>query len=137
MHEDLFKLDLRISNSGDTIRAKIRLKNLSAVNEYRKIHYTLPEMLKDFVPLNKLDPDWEMRTLFTEAVHFCTLMPFHLRGDGKEERAIALYLTGVKILNEFCQKYDIFAYEERPEWLNINTLSDYLKAKRIWLRRQS
>jgi hypothetical protein len=46
-----------------------------------------------------------MKTMFNEAVHFCSLVPFILDYDGKEERAIVAYYTGVILLNEWCNKY--------------------------------
>jgi hypothetical protein len=46
------------------------------------------------------------RMLFNEAMHFAADMPFHLAQDGVENRAVAIYLTGVKLLNQF-----------RREWL--------------------
>ena len=41
------------------------------------------------------------RMLFNEAMHFAADMPFHLVNDGVEQRAVAIYLTGVKLLNQF------------------------------------
>ena len=39
--------------------------------------------------------------LFNEAMHFCSDMPFHLRNDGREDLSVAIYLTGVRLINEF------------------------------------
>jgi hypothetical protein len=45
------------------------------------------------------------RVRFAEAVHFCADVPFHLKGDGKEDTAVAIYLTGLQLLNEFVDDF--------------------------------
>jgi choline kinase len=127
MHEDLFDIKLRMSN--DVVQAELKIMDMKSLYEYKKICEQFPKLLENFHPLNEMYDNWKMRTLFTEAIHFCTLMPFHLKGDGKEERAIAMYLTGVKILNDLYYNYKLDDYEEHLDWININTLEDYRKAK--------
>ena len=46
-----------------------------------------------------------MKTEFNEAMHFAAVAPFLLDFDGKEERALVAYYTGVILLNEFVEKY--------------------------------
>ena len=46
-----------------------------------------------------------MKTEFNEAMHFSSLVPFILDFDGKEERAVVGYYTGVILLNDFIDKY--------------------------------
>ncbi len=46
-----------------------------------------------------------MKTEFNEAMHFSSLVPFILDFDGKEERALVGYYTGVILLNDFMKKY--------------------------------
>ena len=46
-----------------------------------------------------------MKTEFNECIHFASLIPFLLSYDGKEEKAIAAYLTSVLLLNNFLLKY--------------------------------
>lgn len=49
----------------------------------------------------------EERTLFAEAMHFCTMMPFHLGYDGREDKAVAIYLTGTILFNEACERFGL------------------------------
>lgn len=75
------------------------------------------------------DPLALERTLFAEAMHFCTMMPFHLKDDGKEQKSIAIYLTGVKLLNELFEVFGIKAETStspiqpeswgKQEWRNV------------------
>jgi|GEM_PF-3067469 len=131
MHEDLFNLQLKLTGN-NVIQAELKIIDMKSLYEYKKINEQFPKLLENFHPLNEMYDNWKMRTLFTEAIHFCTLMPFHLKSDGKEERAIAMYLTGVKILNDLYRDYKLDEYKEYLDWININTLEDYRKAKLLW-----
>lgn len=132
MHEDLF--DVKVRLQGSSVTARLEFENIPALSEYKRIHELFPRWLKEYQPLRE-DPYWEMRTLFAEAAHFCSVMPFHLKMDNVEKRAIALYLTGVKLLNEFMEKYKIKEWEEDLSWINVNTSEDYLRAIKL-LRKQ-
>lgn len=46
-----------------------------------------------------------MKTEFNEAMHFASVAPFLLDFDGREERALVAYYTGVCLLNQFVEKY--------------------------------
>jgi len=133
MHEDLFSLKLEFKNN-ETINADLELIDMKSVHEYNRILNHFPRLMDDFNSVSEIYDNWKMRTLFTEAIHFCTVLPFHLKGDGKEARAVALYLTGVKILNEFYRDYKVEDYEEHLEWININTEEDYLNARPVILK---
>src|SRR3989338_1590499 len=47
------------------------------------------------------EPDWELKSLFAQACHFCSMMPFHIKDVAK---AKAIYLQGVILLNEVMVK---------------------------------
>ncbi len=49
------------------------------------------------------DKTWECRSYLMEALHFCTMLPFHIEKSGK--LAVALYCTGVQHLNEWCKNF--------------------------------
>lgn len=83
------------------IEAKTRLYG-DEVEIYGEILCRLPKFLKSFDLIEK-DKHWLTRTLFSEAVHFCTMLPFHFRVDVK--RSIALHLRGIQLLNDFCKRY--------------------------------
>ena len=132
MHEDLFDVKVRVQ--GSNVTARLEFEDIPAFSEYKRIHELFPKWLKEYQPLCE-DPYWEMRTLLAEAAHFCSVMPFHLKMDNVEKRAIALYLTGVKLLNEFVEKYKIKEWEEDLSWINVNTSEDYMRAIKL-LRKQ-
>ena len=76
-----------------------------------------------------------MRTLFAEVGHLCSVVPFHIQGDEKEELAIALYLTGVKLLNDFMFNYAKNNFRKeifRVRYANINTIKDFIQAKKLF-----
>ncbi len=128
IHEDLFNVDLKVKDN--EVIAQFELDENPMLLEYQRLNELFPEWIAKNSPLNR-DPNWEMRTLFSEAAHFCSVMPFHLKMDGVEKRAMALYLTGVKLLNEFAEKYKIEKWKEDLSWINVNTPEDYLRARRL------
>jgi thiamine kinase-like enzyme len=73
---------------------------------YDELERLMPEILqKAYVDtgLANKDPFWKERLLFSLAKIMTNLPIYHLKHDGKEERALALYAEGVKILNDFAQ----------------------------------
>jgi len=71
--------------------------------ECEKIKEKLPDILCQYSsePRDTI----MMKTEFNEAMHFSSLVPFILDFDGKEERAVVGYYTGVILLNNFMDKY--------------------------------
>jgi len=129
IHEDLIKLE--IDSDKSKVEAHLEFEDMPALSEYKKIYRELPRMAEKYSTLANMS-NWEMRTLFAEAAHFCSVMPFHLKNDGVEKRAIALYLTGVKLINEFTQRYSLEKWKEELPWINVNTPKDYLHATRYY-----
>jgi len=62
---------------------------------------------KMFNLLNKyfgdIDPQWHLKTLFNEAMHFSSLFTFHLKNDSQEDRAILLYLTALRLNSQLLE----------------------------------
>ncbi len=123
LHTNMFNLKFQVLDG--VVRANLTYNSPKIVREYKKIKKELPRMLKKY-PLIKQDADWELKTLFAEAMHFNSVMPFHLQKDKKEDRAIAMYLIGVKLLNEFFEKFKIKRIPKEKELINVNSNKDYL-----------
>lgn len=45
------------------------------------------------------------KTRWNEAIHFCSLIPFLLDFDGKDERAKVAYFTSLELINKYCTDY--------------------------------
>lgn len=72
-------------------------------NDLTKIYSDLKNLLLVSLPKRDFlrnDEYWLLKILFAEAMHFCSVVPFHLAYDGKERKAIALYLRSVILINE-------------------------------------
>jgi len=52
------------------------------------------------------DANWELRCLLIEIMHFSSLFTFHVKGDGVERRAVALYCTAMQLIQQFCDRYE-------------------------------
>lgn len=87
------------------IEVCIQFSNRNILREYEFILDKFPKLLDEKYKLNAIDKYWEFRTLFTEAMHFLSLPDFHLRFDEREEKAISLYMIGVKLLNKVWENY--------------------------------
>lgn len=77
------------------------LHNNYAKREYSRLKEILPEILNEFI-------DFEsdlIKIEFNEAMHFSSVMMFHLGKDSTHSRSEAMYLTAVILLNKFVQKY--------------------------------
>lgn len=88
------------------LKVDLKYKNSNILKEYKHILERLPKLLDGKYNLRDADPYWNFRTLFTEAMHFLSLPDFHLKFDGKEKKAISLYVIGVKLLNKVWNDYN-------------------------------
>jgi len=123
LHTNMFSLKLQINN--EVVSAMVDYNSPKIVKEYEKIKKELPKKLERY-NLIKQDPNWELKILFAEAMHFSSVMPFHLKNDGKEEKAIAMYLTGVRLLNEFFERFKVNKIVKENKLINVNSNKDYL-----------
>lgn len=128
IHTDRFELKKR----SKSITYKINVSN--ALFEYRKIYRALPKILSKYAQV-ELDPNFLNRVFFSEATHFCSVIPFQLKHDGKEKIALACYAIGVELLNNI---YNIWLQKIggreviEGKIVNINTIEDYEEAKEIF-----
>ncbi len=101
-HEGLYALAYEVH--GDKVVARLEITDKELLKTYQYIHREFPKVVEKIPALGK-DKEWKMRTLFSEMAHLCSVVPFHLSGDDEERLAVALYLIGVKRINEFMSKY--------------------------------
>jgi CheY-like chemotaxis protein len=57
----------------------------------------LPDLLED-------DPDWKIRAYLNEALHFCTMGPFHL--ERNPMKVFTLYIQGLILMNEVASHFE-------------------------------
>lgn len=132
LHEGLFKIKYKFKNKNFVAKMEITDKKL--LKTFRKINNGFKNVLKD-IPVLKKDKNWLMRTYFSEVGHLCSVMPFHMKFDERERLAVALYLTGVKLINDFVFKYCKRKYKRKvllTRYANINTIKDYIRAKEFF-----
>ena len=96
LHDNKFRLDLwqdKITHAKLEIE---RNKNYDHINrQFKKIVEK-----NNFRQITE-DPEWATKALFAEACHFISMMPFYLEN---EEKAKAIYLQGVVLLNNIINK---------------------------------
>lgn len=102
IHTDQFKLSLSFDNG--IADANYRITNTFIERVYDEIYEKFLKMVTkyDFI---RNDADWEMKALFAEAAHFCSVSTFHIGKTETSDRPVVLYLVGVRLINEFYDKY--------------------------------
>ncbi|MFA6599642.1 MAG: radical SAM protein [Candidatus Omnitrophota bacterium] len=102
LEHDLHTTELRKENGKISIDMKFD-HDFTATERYRHLENLLPSLLRDAVPGERTaeDPYWVERLAFIHAHHFSVMMPFDLKLDQVEARAVAIYATGVMLLNTF------------------------------------
>jgi choline kinase/thiamine kinase-like enzyme len=102
IHTDQFRLNLTWKNG--IPNANIQITNVFVEKVYDEIYEKRYKLITKYDLITN-DPDWEMKVLFSEASHFCSVATFHISKSGAKDRETVLYLTGVKLINEFYQKF--------------------------------
>ncbi|MDD4932207.1 MAG: phosphotransferase [Methylacidiphilaceae bacterium] len=100
IHRGEFRVDWTVEEQG---RVEIDLKFYStpAYHKYQEISENLEGLLMQYAP----EENVAMLSLFNEAIHFISDMPFHLSRDEKEAKAVAIYGTGVWLLNRLLKDH--------------------------------
>jgi hypothetical protein len=97
---------------------------MDLVNKYDSLLYELEEIVPKV--FNDYDRDTLLlRIKFNEVIHFASVSLFHLDGSN-DTNATAMYLIGVKLINEFYEEFNIrkrFNVEE--SFIDINDSIDY------------
>jgi hypothetical protein len=110
---DLMHTDLCIAREdttdSDLINYSLDYVNKDIVKTYSSIRGMAPDILYEFREINS-DPSWILKTLFAEAMHFCSVSAFHLQDDGIENRAKCMYLMGVQLINNFITLSEAMSY---------------------------
>jgi choline kinase len=107
IHTDLFTFDQ--VDSGNQASFNYKFSNKGILKTYSQIK-ALAHLILDEYPLIQQDSGWLMKTLFAEAMHFSSVMAFHLNLSQDNQRAKVLYLQGVKLFNEFLSVSDALQY---------------------------
>lgn len=131
IHTNQFEIKIEIENDITKVQIdfldKERLKVYSEIKKHLIDYFATLELFKD-------DHSYMIKILFNEAMHFCSVMTFHLNRYGDEKRSMAMYFIGVKLLNEFMnlsyvndQKefescYSFNSEQELIELLNTNKI---------------
>ena len=91
-HNKMYDLNFKIKN-----KVNYKINDCKALEEFKLIEKGFEDLIKK-QPI--LDKHWKLRTMFANACHFCSMIPFHLND---ERTATAIYFRGLELLNEFIQ----------------------------------
>ena len=106
LHTGQFRLslekNLKEQDLGSPFEAELTYSSLALEERYAEIRKGLtPLVLKHLGQFGDSPHDALMKSLVSEGMHFSSLMPFHLSGNEPEDKAVAMYLTGALLLDDF------------------------------------
>lgn len=93
IHTDIAQTQ-NISKNNST-HFNLYMGNKKLLEEYDCIKNKLTTLMSKY-PITQ-DKDWLLKILFSEVMHFSSLMLFHLKQDEVENRAMCLYLQAIKL----------------------------------------
>jgi hypothetical protein len=125
INTDLCRTNKRLDESGATA-FELVFSNKQMVRTYSQIKGLSISILEDYDEIRN-DPSWLIKTLFSEAMHFCSVSSFHLKDDGTENRAISLYLRGVQLINEFIGASELLGYDSDPGLVKMYALDEWFE----------
>ena len=111
----------------DGLKLDYRFEESDSLKEYNIVLQSLPSLLIEYDEI-KNDDSWLIKTLFSEASHFASVAPFHIKMDGNENLAILCYIRGVELMNDF---YELALEKVKSEQvieghlINVNTSEDF------------
>lgn len=103
IHENRFMI--QYSMDGGTLKAELDVLEKEKIEIYKAILEKIPGLLQKYEKIRN-DKYWYERTLFSEVIHFCSMLPFHREGDNYEKKPIAFYLRSVILLKEFMEIWE-------------------------------
>ncbi len=106
VRNDLFSLDIKKEKGLIKFQLQYDL-NHKGVVKFLEVRKKMPKLFKNNPSLNKVlldEPDWLQKAFFSEASHFLADAVNRLENDSSGKHAIAYYLIGTILLNEYLQE---------------------------------
>lgn len=123
IHTDLCNVTV-YNNAAEIEAYSLDFANQQILKSYSIIKSMATEVLHKHTEISS-DSHWLLKTLFSQAMHFCSVSAFHLKHDESESRALALYLRGVQLINEFIDVSELSKYETDPALVNRYMLNEW------------
>lgn len=102
IHTNQFKLDIDLENR----KVLFEFTNRKLLKLYSEIKVLITELINNMNFPYK-DENHMLKILFNEAMHFCSVSTFHINRYGDENRSMAMYITGIMLLNDFLNQEKI------------------------------
>ena len=95
IHTELSEMTI-LKQDNDSIEFNFTLSDdKELIKTYENIKNAIIKLLETKFAKELNDQNWLLKTLFAEAMHFASLMHFHLKYDGIENRSVCLYLQSI------------------------------------------
>ncbi len=120
IHTELFTIEENISD----LEFLFSFPNKELLDTYEVVKESVKKLIYKYELINK-DHNSYLKIRFNETMHFCSVMPFHIKNDNKELRAKGLYLQGVILLNKFYEEFNISQYSNSQNEFNKLNMEKY------------
>lgn len=97
IHTDIAQTKI-ISETDENIEININLGSDPLITTYNSIGKLIIDSLKNY-PVSE-DKNWILKSKFNEAMHFSSLMYFHMQYNSNENRALCLYIQAIRLLTD-------------------------------------
>ena len=111
IHTDQFLLGITEQNRFG-LTFELSFPESRTLSTYQDVAKELPHLIGATASSTNV-PDWKASLFFSEAMHFATVMQFHLAKDESGVRSAALYLQAVILMNRFVEEFGVESFDNR------------------------
>lgn len=122
------QFELNIDSSKDCYDCHLNFINPTIQSIYDQLNVQIMNLLESYPKISNQN-FWKERILFNECMHFCSVSTFHINRYDDEYRSMAMYLTGVILINKFLQLPTVTNLKKNTEPLY------YFKSKKDFLNQ--
>jgi len=124
IHTDLFYLKQEVNHS--KLLFNFEFNNVDLIKTYKEIKNYLIRYLptKERICLKE---DWLLEVKFSETMHFCSVLPFHIVNDNEEKKAKALYLMATVLINNLLNELGYAKKNQSDELVKFCKFEDWLE----------
>lgn len=97
----------RVEVEGRGLEYNYQFTDAGLVDTYTDIRDIVLNRLKDGEVTWSCETNWLLKAKFAEACHMASVLPFHIKHDGREKLLLSLYVRGLELFNEVAE--EIFA----------------------------
>jgi hypothetical protein len=105
LHEGRHKVSYALRD--DTAIIDFHFTSTVLTDIYAELNRRMQRVIHELLDTHENSEDIDLRVRFNEAMHFCSVMPFHIHPDQTPNMAIPIYAIGAQLLAEVLRQLDV------------------------------